>query len=67
MATREKKRINIRGLLNRLPEGNDPVYLPRADYRVSVVRAVASALTQDTGKKFHVTTPGKYIAITRVS
>jgi hypothetical protein len=63
----EEKRANVRRLLNSLEAGGEAVYLPREEYILSSVRATASALTGDTGKKFNVSLQGAFISLKRTS
>jgi hypothetical protein len=62
-----KARVNVRGLMNSLVVGSDPVYLSRKEYRVSSVRTTAVSLTADHNKRFSITTDEESICITRVS
>lgn len=59
--------VNIRGSINCL-EVREPVEFPRALCKVSSVRAIAGAITTDTGKTFNVSITDEHtITVTRLS
>ena len=61
-----KKKINIRGSINSLEVGSDPLVFSRKDYILSSVRSIAYAIASDTEKRFVVSViaEGK-ISVTR--
>lgn len=64
----ENTEVNIQGSINCL-EVNEKVYLPRAVCKPSVVRATATRVSLDTGKKFNVAAveDEHNIIVTRIS
>lgn len=61
------KKINVRGTINSLGIGDDPITLSKKEYKISSIRSIAGSLTADTGKKFSVTiADDEVIVITRI-
>lgn len=61
------EKINIRGSINALEVNSDPLELLRTEYLLSSVRAIAGAVTGDTGKTFNVAKTDSHIVVTRLS
>lgn len=61
------EKINVRGAINSLEIGSEPLELQKIDYKLSSVRATAGSITGDTGKTFTVTTTKYSIIVTRNS
>lgn len=69
----ETEKINVRGAINALEVGGEPLELPNAvsvggdGYKPSSVRNTASSITSDTGRKFTVSVTDEVITVTRNS
>jgi hypothetical protein len=61
----EQNKINVRGSINSLELGSEPLILSRRLYKPSMVRTTAGGITEDTGKRFSVTSRGDEIIVTR--
>lgn len=64
---KQKEKINIRGSMNLLEVEGLPLELAKCDYKLSVIRSTAFNISNDTGKKFSVTTSKKMIIVKRIS
>lgn len=61
-----QERVNVAGSI-RLLDVNDSFELPRAHYLPSMIRAAASRISADTGRKFSVNMGEKTTKVTRIS
>jgi hypothetical protein len=60
-------KINVRGEINSLKIGGEALELPKDRYMLSSVRASASSVTGDTGKRFTITYNQNVIIVKRIA
>lgn len=58
------EKINVRGILNALEIGDEPLEFVKSLYKTSSIRSIATAITTDTGKRFSVSAKQKEKTIT---